>query len=82
MILSTDVRITHAIKSNKSAQLLTTVVGIGNFTALTIASEIGEISRFSSPDKLVSYMGMAPSIRGSADMVRHGSITRRGSLWA
>ena len=82
MILSTDVRITQAVKGNKSAQLLTSVVGIGNFTALTIASEIGEISRFSSPDKLVSYMGMAPSVRGSADMVRHGSITRRGSTMA
>ena len=77
--MSSDVRITQAIKNNKSARLLTSVVGIGNFTALTIASEVGDISRFSGPDRLVSYMGLAPSVRGSADMVHHGHITRRGS---
>ena len=79
MILSADVRLTNAVRNNKSALLLTSIVGIGNFTALTIASEIGDISRFSSPDRLVSYMGLAPSVRGSADMVHYGSITRRGS---
>ena len=79
MILSADVRITDAVRANSSAQLLISIVGIGNFTALVIASEIGEISRFSSPDKLISYMGMAPSVRGSADMVHYGNITHRGS---
>lgn len=77
--MSSDVRITQAVRENKYAQLLTSIVGIGNFTALTIVSEIGEISGFHSPDKLVSYMGMAPSVRGSANIVHHGSSTRMRS---
>ena len=39
--------------------LLMTVPGIGFVLAYTIAAEIGDITRFSSPEKLVGYTGCA-----------------------
>ncbi|MDI1496088.1 MAG: Transposase [Cenarchaeum symbiont of Oopsacas minuta] len=53
-------------------EILKTIPGIADFTALTIASEI---ERFSDPEKLKSYAGLAPSVRNSADVVHHGHIT-------
>ena len=52
---------------------------MGKFTALIIASEIDDIKRFPDPDKLVGYMGLAPSVRNSAGIVHHGRITRAGN---
>ena len=44
------------------ALLLDTIPGVGELLALTIAAEIGEVHRFSSPERLVSYGRLAPQI--------------------
>jgi transposase len=59
-------------------QALTTSYGVGPFTALTLVAEIGDISRFASPRKLCAWAGLTPSVRNSADKVRHGHITKQG----
>jgi transposase IS116/IS110/IS902 family protein len=41
------------------------MTGIGCFSAIMISSEIGDINRFSSPQKLVSWAGLCPSIHQS-----------------
>ena len=74
-----NARIQKEIGRSHRARLLTTVPGIGNVTALTPASEIDDISRFPDMDRLVPYLGMAPSVRNSAETVRHGRITRTGN---
>ena len=56
-----------------------TIPGIGNYSALVIAAEIGDIKRFHGSDKLCAYAGLVPSVRNSADKVIHGHITKRGS---
>jgi transposase len=43
--------------------LLMTCPGIGWVLAFTIASEIGDISRFPTPRKLVGYTGLCPRVR-------------------
>ncbi len=58
-----------------------TIPGINYVTALTIISEIVDISRFASAEKLVSYAGLAPSHRDSTDVHRGDKITKRGSAW-
>jgi transposase len=50
--------------------LLMSVPGIGWVTGFTIASEIGDISRFSSPVKLTGYTGLCPRVNQSGG---HGS---------
>ena len=58
--------------------LLRTIPGVGNYAALTAASMIVDINRFNSPESLCSYAGVVPSVRGSANVVHHGRITKNG----
>jgi transposase len=68
-------------KDDQRIRLLMTIPGINYITALTVISEIVDIKRFATPDKLVSYAGLAPSQRNSGDTKRTGSITKHGSSW-
>ena len=79
LIARIDLRIKDMVAANPAARLLTSVPGFGNFTALAIAAWIGPIERFSSPYALAPYFGLVPSERSSADIVRHGHITKTGS---
>lgn len=48
------------VKGDKTFRLLTTIPGVRVITAAAIFSEIGEISRFTTPERLSSYAGLAP----------------------
>jgi transposase len=58
--------------------LLLSVPGIGWVLAFTIAAEIGEIERFSSPQKLTGYTGLCPRVNQSGDSDRRGPLTKQG----
>ena len=74
-----NLKIYDMVRDNEYAQLLMTIPRVGKFTALAIASEIDDINRFSDPDKLVAYIGLAPSVRNSAGIMHHGKITHSGN---
>jgi transposase len=59
-------------------RLLTTVPGIGWILGYTVAAEIGDINRFSSPGKLISYTGLCPSVRQSGTRDDRGPLTKHG----
>ena len=50
---------------NESVKILMSMTGIDYFSAMLIASEIGDITRFSTPEKLISWAGLCPSIHQS-----------------
>ena len=58
--------------------LLLSAPGIGWVLAFTIASEIGEIERFSSPEKLTGYTGLCPRVNQSGDSDRRGPLAKHG----
>lgn len=58
--------------------LLLTVPGIGWVLALTIAAEIGDITRFPSAKKLVGYTGLCPIVRQSGEKDRRGPLAKQG----
>lgn len=63
--------------SNKDAQLLATIPGIGYYGAVHILSAIGDIKRFPSDEELASYAGIVPKIRQSGELrysqgLKHG----------
>src|SRR6201986_2083004 len=62
-------------------KVLTTLPGVGQFTALVMLAEIGDITRFGSARKLASWAGLTPTVRGSDRTVRHGHISKQGSAW-
>jgi transposase len=59
--------------------LLTTIPGIGIYSAMIILSEIGDINRFTNEEKLYSYAGLTPSVHQSGENTYYGHITKRGS---
>ena len=61
--------------------LLLTVPGIGWVLAFTIAAEIGEIERFSSPEKLAGYTGLCPRVNQSGEKDRRGPLTKHGPTY-
>jgi transposase len=58
--------------------LLVTVPGIAWVLAYTIASEIGDIGRFSSPTKLCGYTGLCPIVRQSGGHDHRGPLAKNG----
>ncbi len=70
----------HA-KADPRVKALTALPGVGQFTALVIVAEVGDITRFGSARKLASWAGLTPTVRGSDLTVRHGHISKQGSAW-
>lgn len=60
-------------------KILSSCPGIGLITAMTFLLELYEIVRFSSAQKLSSYIGLTPSQHSSGEHVRLGHITREGN---
>jgi transposase len=53
--------------------------GVGPVVAAVLVTEIGDVTRFPSPERLCSWAGMTPRHRESDTKVRRGSITKQGS---
>ena len=68
-------------KADPRVKVLRALPGVGEFTALVMLAEIGDISRFGSARKLASWAGLTPTVRGSDLTVRHGHISKQGSAW-
>jgi transposase len=68
-------------RADSRVGVLTTLPGVGEFTALVILAEIGDITRFPSARKLAAWAGLTPTVRGSDRTVRHGHISKQGSAW-
>ena len=60
-----------------------TIPGVDATVALSIAAAVGDFSRFRSPQKLVSYLGLNPRVRQSGGQpASHGRITKQGRAHA
>ena len=67
-----------ALTDERVARLMT-VPGIDMVVALALVAAIGAVERFDSPQKLVSYLGLNPSVRQSGPgPAYHGRITKQG----
>lgn len=59
-------------------ELLRTIPGIGWVLGYTIASELGDIRRFSSPKQLAGYTGLCPLVRQSGGRDDRGPLAKNG----
>lgn len=60
--------------------LLCSIPGIGILTAATILAEVGDFSAFSSPNKLVAFFGIDPSVNQSGEFIgTRNKMSKRGS---
>jgi transposase len=76
--------LTRAIRSlansdayRRNVCLLKTVPGISTLTAMTLLTELYEIGRFKTFDKLCSYVGLIPNTNSSGEKEWKSSITGR-----
>jgi transposase len=53
--------------------------GVALVTAVTIAAELGELSRFAKPRQLMGYSGAVASEHSSGERTRRGGITKAGN---
>jgi transposase len=60
-------------------QALQSLRGVAKISAATLVSELGELSRFENPRKLMAYSGAVPGEDSSGERVRRGAITKTGN---
>ena len=63
----------------QTVEALQCLRGVKTLTAMTLATEIGDITRFRSPRALMAWVGLVPSERSSGDRERRGEITKAGN---
>jgi transposase len=68
----------HLGADHRYVPLLCTVPGIAWVLAYTIASEIGDITRFPTPRKLIGYTGLCPRVYQSGETDRRGALSKHG----
>lgn len=73
-IYELDMVIREAVESDEHVSLVFTIPGLGYYGALGIASEIGEISRFSTEYDTFSYTGLVLRIHLSGNKEWKGHI--------
>ena len=78
-ILGLDRRIAAQLVNHQGYRAIQALKGVGPVLAAVFVAEIGDVTRFPSPDRLCSWAGMTPRHRESDTKVRRGSITKQGS---
>ena len=74
-----DREIAQSGLEDPSIKRLLTIAGINVTVAAGLVAAIGDIRRFSSPQKLVSYFGLNPRVRQSGlGFAQHGRISKNG----
>lgn len=71
--------VSDELKKNQDAQLLLSIPGVGELTALLLWCELGDVSRFRDASQVAAYFGLVPSVDSSAERLRYGPITKQGS---
>lgn len=69
-------------KHSPHYELLLSIPGVGELTASTILSEIGDINRFPTEKQLIAYAGIDPSVYQSGTFrASKNKISKRGSTY-
>ena len=56
--------------------------GVQSTVAVTMAAEVGDLTRFENPRQLTAYLGLIPSEYSSGEKRKQGSITKTGNSHA
>jgi transposase len=74
-----DREIAQAAVGDPAVKRLLTITGVNLIVAAGLVAAIGDVRRFSDPQKLVSYVGLNPRVRQSGlGVAQHGRISKRG----
>ena len=86
-IRQTLVELNHAIRAlsltdeyRDNVRVLKTIPGISTLTAMTLLTELCDIDRFKTLDKLCSYVGLVPNTHSSGETERRTGMTGRRNI--
>jgi transposase len=71
-------RLERSGADHRYVPVMMTAPGFGWITSFTVACEIGDITRFPTPVKLIGYTGLCPRVSQSGDVDRRGPISKHG----
>jgi transposase len=72
-----------AAVDNPDVKRLLTITGVNVTVAAGLVAAVGDVRRFSSPQRLVSYFGLNPRVRQSGlGLAQHGRISKTGRAHA
>lgn len=71
--------IEQVFQDDETVRLLKTIPGVGTTLATTIATEIGDISRFPAAGNLRSYSRLTPKVSNSGDQQHTGPLNQHGN---
>ena len=60
-------------------ELLMSIPGVGTIVAMSVLTEIYDVSRFKNEKQFASYLGLIPTCHSSGDKEFHGEMTFRGN---
>jgi transposase len=74
-----DRTIAKQLAGHHGYRAIQAIDGVGPVIAAVMVAEIGDVTRFPTPDHLCSWAGLTPKHRESDDKVRRGAISKQGS---
>src|SRR5207248_9216318 len=78
-IVGLDRRIAAQLANHVGYKAIQRIHGVGPVLAAVFVAEIGDVTRFGTPDQLCCWAGLTPRHRESDTKVRRGAITKQGS---
>jgi transposase len=73
-IVQIDKKVASQAVKNEDVKILMSMTGIDYFSAMLIMSEIGDVTRFGDPSKLVSWSGLCPTVHQSGNSLYMGRM--------
>ena len=80
-----DQKLNQALRDWSWAPLANSLMALRGFdqlSAVTLLSELGDVSRFGSPNQLMGYLGLVPCVYSSGAHRRTGGVTQAGNRHA
>ncbi len=73
--------ISEECENDTKIELLKTIPGIGDTTALAFMAYVGNTNRFEKAKQVSNYLGLVPRVDISSTIVKYGAITKRGNSY-
>jgi transposase len=67
------------LKGDRGYRAVQAINGVGRVSAAVLVAEIGDVTRFPTPQHLCSWCGLTPKHRESDHKTRRGRISKQGS---
>jgi transposase len=67
------------LKGHRGYQAVQAINGVGKISAAVLVAEVGDVTRFPTPQHLCSWCGLTPKHRESDLKTRRGRISKQGS---